>query len=281
MDMSEGQRITCEACGKSYAFKPEYAGRTLKCKCGATISVPAPEEAVPDDEACPHCAAGLAPGAVLCTSCGYNLKTGQVIGTDVESASAPAARKAKSPAPAAAAAPAGDSGRPGRTLAYAGSRRPAAKDPHREAEIRKIIMLSVGFLVVALVIAGAVVALKFVGKGEPGKGQDDEAKRFIYEDSMVPMGKWFDTGPDQKMFGGYNKRQARSRYDEWMKMGLKEIWISNAMMSFVVIFELPDDPDTRKKIYEWQADWHAKQFKQAATDAGGKYLIIHIPMVNM
>lgn len=44
------ERFTCDACGKTYAWKPELAGRRVKCKCGSTISVPresAPQE--PDD----------------------------------------------------------------------------------------------------------------------------------------------------------------------------------------------------------------------------------------
>src|SRR5690348_4412016 len=34
-------KVVCGQCGKNYAWKPEYAGRTLKCKCGAPIKAPA------------------------------------------------------------------------------------------------------------------------------------------------------------------------------------------------------------------------------------------------
>jgi len=42
-------KISCDACGKSYAWKPQFAGRTLKCVCGAAIKAPVapPEEAAP------------------------------------------------------------------------------------------------------------------------------------------------------------------------------------------------------------------------------------------
>lgn len=33
-------KLVCGQCGKSYLWKPEYAGRTLKCKCGASIRAP-------------------------------------------------------------------------------------------------------------------------------------------------------------------------------------------------------------------------------------------------
>ena len=36
------KKLVCSQCAKSYVWKPEYAGRTLKCKCGASIKAPAP-----------------------------------------------------------------------------------------------------------------------------------------------------------------------------------------------------------------------------------------------
>jgi len=38
-------RISCDACGKSYSWKPEIAGRRVKCKCGSVINVPATDPA--------------------------------------------------------------------------------------------------------------------------------------------------------------------------------------------------------------------------------------------
>ena len=37
---SEGSRFSCPACGRSFRWKPELAGKRAKCKCGATIDVP-------------------------------------------------------------------------------------------------------------------------------------------------------------------------------------------------------------------------------------------------
>lgn len=34
-------KLSCGACGKTYAWKPQFAGRTLKCVCGASIKAPA------------------------------------------------------------------------------------------------------------------------------------------------------------------------------------------------------------------------------------------------
>lgn len=113
-------KFTCMACGKEYRWKPELAGRKAKCGCGAALVVPAerpggaappvaaaraaavtrPAEspasasipvastavpvAAPAGAACPSCAASLAPNAVLCVNCGYNLKTGKMLSVVVE-----------------------------------------------------------------------------------------------------------------------------------------------------------------------------------------------------
>jgi hypothetical protein len=40
MGEATATRITCEGCGKTYAWKPELAGKRVKCKCGHAIQVP-------------------------------------------------------------------------------------------------------------------------------------------------------------------------------------------------------------------------------------------------
>jgi hypothetical protein len=37
--------FSCDACGKTYAWKPEIAGKRVKCKCGGKLTVPATDPA--------------------------------------------------------------------------------------------------------------------------------------------------------------------------------------------------------------------------------------------
>lgn len=108
--MDEQGRFSCERCGKQYKWKPEFAGRKVKCKCGFVMTAPAkfPElvaagkKQAPDhddgpnldalydlaDEGkqaaaaapamirCPHCRNEMEPGQGVCPSCGFDLKTG-------------------------------------------------------------------------------------------------------------------------------------------------------------------------------------------------------------
>jgi uncharacterized Zn finger protein (UPF0148 family) len=104
MSSSDGPRFSCPTCGKSFRWKPEFAGRSAKCACGAKLVVPteapaasdaadiplAPEAKQPAiaeritassapiaDAKCPSCSAPLDTGAILCVNCGYNLNTGK------------------------------------------------------------------------------------------------------------------------------------------------------------------------------------------------------------
>lgn len=50
---ADGARFSCEGCGKTYAWKPELAGRRVKCKCGHVMTVmqapPQPEPELDED----------------------------------------------------------------------------------------------------------------------------------------------------------------------------------------------------------------------------------------
>lgn len=51
--MAVGQ-FSCGGCGKSYAWKPEIAGKRVKCKCGERLSVPATDPAAVEAEPMPE-----------------------------------------------------------------------------------------------------------------------------------------------------------------------------------------------------------------------------------
>jgi hypothetical protein len=112
MESTTTGKFSCDGCGKSYSWKTELAGRRVKCKCGGVMTVPASDPAAVDDalppdfedlyalaegaavaEAvtppaftrggapCPSCGAHVDGGAVMCVSCGTNLKTGKKVKT--------------------------------------------------------------------------------------------------------------------------------------------------------------------------------------------------------
>jgi len=49
----ETTKLVCGACGKSFLYKPEYAGKAFKCKCGSIIRAPAAQPAAAGSQARP------------------------------------------------------------------------------------------------------------------------------------------------------------------------------------------------------------------------------------
>lgn len=116
--------VRCEACGVTLKAPDQLAGQRAKCRCGSVVRVPAasaamsggsgvvsgatrtsaaqsavaaaksappaprpaapPPPRMPPASACPNCGSTLPSGAVLCTGCGFNLKTGERMGTATE-----------------------------------------------------------------------------------------------------------------------------------------------------------------------------------------------------
>lgn len=94
--------ILCKSCGKQFSARPEYAGRKVKCKCGAVIRVPdaepdngqyalalSPEEKARQDKIakaratgkCPDCSGSLEKLAEFCVHCGLVVKSGKKLAT--------------------------------------------------------------------------------------------------------------------------------------------------------------------------------------------------------
>lgn len=81
--------FTC-ACGRKLQVADKLAGKKGKCpQCGTVLAIPMESEAIPEEpvvletgeeiptEPCPHCKEPIVVGAVFCTKCGTDLRTGQ------------------------------------------------------------------------------------------------------------------------------------------------------------------------------------------------------------
>ena len=100
MEQVEQARFSCKQCGKTYKWKPDFAGKKVKCKCGYVMTAPKAPPAAEDEPdldalydladagqqaaaaapamiRCPSCTSEMEPGAAVCPSCGFNLKTGK------------------------------------------------------------------------------------------------------------------------------------------------------------------------------------------------------------
>jgi DNA-directed RNA polymerase subunit RPC12/RpoP len=87
-------KFSCPQCQQHIQCEEGYAGMEIGCpSCSARMVVPGrpaapPPPPPPPANPCPGCGAALAPAAILCTHCGFNLRTGQRM--PARSASVPA-----------------------------------------------------------------------------------------------------------------------------------------------------------------------------------------------
>ena len=80
--MAEGmpQMLACANCKKRYLWKPEYAGKRVRCSnCGEVLQMPAGRPASTATP-CPACGAPCTAGAAFCGNCGTSLETGPSAG---------------------------------------------------------------------------------------------------------------------------------------------------------------------------------------------------------
>lgn len=87
-----GIEVHCGNCGGTFTASEDMAGLIATCpKCERQVSVPLPdsikqsrpklqmkkEGTVDGGKRCPHCNGSMAPDAVICLQCGYDLRTGR------------------------------------------------------------------------------------------------------------------------------------------------------------------------------------------------------------
>src|SRR5436190_4231237 len=85
-------KFLCPSCSQHISCGPEYAGLTVNCpSCQTAMVVPGEPEAPPPSAGptCPGCAAPMQLDAIICTACGFNLRTGKKIQPQVMNVALP------------------------------------------------------------------------------------------------------------------------------------------------------------------------------------------------
>jgi DNA-directed RNA polymerase subunit RPC12/RpoP len=303
-------KFSCPSCGRQFTWKPELAGKGAKCKCGATITVPAKPQAAaparapaaaaapaadegnpldgydfstaeaapkkaaaaPADAAlrCPSCGGTMLPGAVICVTCGFNLKTGKRMSTVMGG-----------PDPDAAAAAAPRPGGPGLPM-YPTTSRPARAESQRD--VGAIVKLVAIPLVLVAVIGGAVFGYKkLAGEKDtgPALGDDREVRAMIKDDGATELKQWLKEG-NTRMVTGMTREQADGLADRLYEMGAKKVIAFGGVMTMTIAVELPDaavpeNKDKRKAIFDWYKRKYEETLPVASRkrDVGQQWLLVH------
>ena len=297
--MAGGATFACDSCGKQYPWKPELAGKKAKCKCGALISIPAqaPRAArtpvavaatAPVDESqgyrCPACKSELTPGQAICVSCGYDLRTGQYVSTQVggdeDAEAAPIPKKKKKKTAAAAG-----SGKPSATGWAGVTKSKREKAAEMEADKSRTIKQVTIALVLCVVVVGVVFGGKFIFKAVGGKkadvkmpGQDAEAMRLLDENQPQEAKAFIESHKSRMLGTQWTQAKALLKIQQWYDMGAVKVLVpSDGLIARVVIIELPQDKEKREALINWQrVNEDENGHIMTVKDEGQKYVLYHL-----
>jgi len=290
--------FACTNCGKKYTARPDLLGKKVRCTCGTVLSVPEAHPATPaavddglydfandpaplpttkpaaaasiaapalpisipgmkDDEyLCPNCDLRMEPGSIICAHCGFNLKTGEKINL-----SSPAKQPAK---------------KLGSAFGVARPRQTPTIVDDKKAQLLKMAIPAALIVVVVLAIVGYKLFAKHVAASAAAVDKDDAAVALLTEESgATEIHEWFKENPN-RIAGEYSPTQAIAKADQWQAMGAKQVLAFGGVMTRSLAIELPDDPQQRKALFEFENKFADQHHYPAAKDQGQKYLLLNL-----
>ena len=296
--MAGGATFSCDACGKQYPWKPELAGKKAKCKCGAVLNVPAQPQAAraavrtpvavaaaPVESAegyrCPECKNELTPGTAICVNCGFDLRTGQHVNTQVDTGEdeAPAAPKKKKKKKAAV----GADGKPSATAWVGVTKSAREKASAQEADKSRTMKQVIIALVLCVAVVGVVFGGKFLFKnmGKKGaqtanlKGDDAEATDVLQNHDPMEAAEFLKAHQSRMLGTQWTQAKALAKIQQWYDMGAAKVWVaSDGLIAREAIIELPQDPAKRKALLDWATVWRDPTGENQIKDEGQKYLVV-------
>jgi hypothetical protein len=280
--------ILCPSCQKEYPWKPDLAGKRVKCTCGEVIDVPtvapkaevdelydladdpspkaqhgvadlqsvATAAAVAVDDSrqfpCPYCGEKLNPGSMMCVFCGSNLE-----GAIPETAqrTVPTAMQAAPPV----------------------ATRPVII-PHNQEEAKsnrlKLIILGLTVLVpvAAIIVITMLRSMKVPPPTAYVKPADAPILAKVNGGSAVEARDWLKD--DNHALSGMNHRQSVFRVDQLYDLGDKRVMVFGGGQSLGL--ELPSEAAKRKAVFDWQKKWNTENNFKIVADEGQKWLEIQM-----
>lgn len=239
--------IACPGCGASYAYKPQLAGKKVRCKCGMTFPATAPTALATVEEE---------ERSVL------SLRDSE---SRVAVAQAP---------PAAASAPAGldvQSVMARYPMHHRTRAVTEAEDPRSRGKL-------VAFIAMALLLAGgAIAAVLMLGgdslKNANLKGDDAKIVAMIRDDGATEIRKWLTNSPRHMVLHQTNG-QVLSLADRLYQLGAVEVLAFGETITASLAVELPADPVKRKALLDFEKEHNGRRTPTA--DVGQKYMLLHM-----
>jgi hypothetical protein len=279
--------IQCPSCQKEYPWKPDLAGKRVKCKCGELIDVPAaaPKAEVDelydlaDDPApkgqhaigdlqsaattaavavdnsrhfpCPYCGEKLDPGSTMCPFCGSNLE-----GALPESAviSVPTAVQAAPPV---------------------ATRPVVMRKPPVEESSARLRLAIIGILTIFLLAIGIfLVRRKFPSLHTPDAPVNPLDAPIVEKlDRGAEAREWL-KADESRALCGMSHKQSVFKVDQWYDLGIQRAVVFGNGSSLGI--ELPSDPAKRKAVFEFERKWNGENNFPLVDDRGQNWLEIEM-----
>jgi len=258
--------ISCPACGSSYPWKPQLAGKKVRCKCGKLFAAVPPKALPAEPVEEPDIFALDEDIDVRAIPEPQNVVTAMP-----EAWRGP--RKTTTVAPAAAAGSAASA--PAMAAAYpTRGRGRAVAQEEDTAESKRKLVISVAFLV--LLLGGGIFAALAMKGGALGKkkvmlGDDAMIMEMIEDENGTEVKEWL-KAHNRHMFMSMTEGQAMGFADRLYALGAVKVLAFGEVISKSVAVELPDDPEKRKKLFEFEKEHNG--YRSKTKDVGQKYFLL-------
>lgn len=259
--------ISCPACGASYPWKPQLAGKKVRCKCGKLFAAVPPKALPAEPVEEPDIFALDEDIDVRAVPEPQNVVTAMP-----EAWRGP--RKTTTMAPTAAAST-GAATAPSMATAYPTRGRSRAVEQEEDtAESKRKLVISLAFLV--LLLGGGIFALLAMkggslGQKKPMLGDDAMIMEMIEDENGTEVKEWL-KAHNRHMFMSMTEGQAMGFADRLYALGAVKVLAFGEVISKSVAVELPDDPEKRKKLFEFEKEHNG--YRSKTKDVGQKYFLL-------
>jgi len=255
--------ISCPACGASYPFKPQLAGKKVRCKCGKMFEAKPPKALPAEPVEEPDIFALEADSEVSAIPKKKPTVTRMPVSSGVRTTAGTAATS--SPSPAA----------PDLAAAYPthGRRRVVAQEEDPGDSKRKLVVPIAVLVMLIGVGIFVMMGMKGMKKRAPMLGDDAKITEMIDDEGGTEVKEWI-RSHSRHMIHNMTPSQVEAFADRLYNMGAVKVYAFGEMISASLAVELPADPAQRKALFEFEQEHNG--FRSKATDVGQKYFLLYM-----
>ncbi len=172
---------------------------------------------------------------------------------------------------------------------FAGFRPKKAGDSEeKKAEIKKLVFIGVGVLVLIGIIIGLSSLMSGATKSDDYAnlpGEDGRYMRLTADDRPIEVKEWLNASKSRGVFGlEWTREKTEKMVDRYYSEGVKKVVVfGEAIMTATLCVELPDEPAKRKAFIDYAENWRVDRHqtsKDRVKDVGQKYVFLDFQIID-